>query len=158
MAIYSITNDVDLDLLVALLRGNLRYPDGVVYANGTESQPTGIEYSPDLSASDQTLFAALVEKASAPTRFKALPDWSTYTIDQATAAITAAIFSGQSQAEVEAAITTAITNAPNTIAGVKTVMGQLFIQAADQIIAIRGILIVMGKMIVWLRDVILALH
>lgn len=158
MSIYSITTDVDLDLLLALLRGNLRYPDGIAYANGIDVKPTGIEYVTDLTPTEQALFSALVEKASAPTRFKALPDWSTYTIEQATAAITSAIFNGQSQADVEAAITTAITNAPNTIAGVKTVMGQLFIQAADQIIAIRSILVAMGKMLVWLRNIVLALH
>ncbi len=96
-----------------------------------------------------------LDEADAKTSFRSLPNWATYTSAQAESAIKDAIFNGQTQAQVESAITSAITAAPNTIAGVKTVMNSLFIQAATQIIATRDILVVMAKMLVWLRTIVI---
>lgn len=155
MATYPIANDADLDLLIALLRAHLRAPDGISFANGQTSGDAVAEYTQSLTAPEETIFNALMLRARARSQFGTLPDWASYTADEATAAINNAIFSGQTQAQVEAAITNAITNAPNTTAGVKTAMNTLFIQAADQIITMRGILIVMGKMLVWLRDIVI---
>lgn len=155
MATYPISNDVDLNLLIALLRAHLRVPDGIMFANGGTSIADKVEYVQTLTAPEETIFNTLMLRARARAQFDALPDWATYTADEATAAITNAIFGGQTQAQVETAITNAITNAPNTTAGVKTVMNTLFIQAADQIITMRGILVIMGKMLVWLRDIVI---
>lgn len=162
MTQFTITPDIDVNLLKILMQSNLRLPDQVVIAGnlikaytGEETIIASIIFLTDLTPAELALLNALAEKARSKASFNNLPNWATFTADEAETSITNAIFNGQTQAQVEAAITAAITGAPNTVAGVKTVMNTLFIQAADQIIAIRGILIIFGKILVWLRNIVL---
>lgn len=91
------------------------------------------------------------ESEAAKISFRQLSQWATYTADEARQAVMNAVFDGKSIESVTNEITVAITSAPNTIFGIKTVMGQLFVSVATQIINIRSVLTVMARMLVWLR-------
>ena len=156
MTQYPVTTDIEYALFVALLQKYLRVPQSTNGTSGSSGHTiTSVEYSIDLTVNEQAVLASIIERAGAIVNLNNLPNWASYTATQAESAITNSIFSGQTQAQVESSITTAITNAPATIAGLKTVMNTLFIQAADNIISIRGILVIFGRILVWLRDIVL---
>lgn len=76
--------------------------------------------------------------------FLNLPDWASWTAQEATDNITNAIFGGKTLAQIE----TDIDNLPATIAGMKTGLKS----AAAQIITIRTLLTFIAKAIVYIRD------
>lgn len=60
MSIHAIPSDVDIELLVRLLPIRLRAQSGVVFGSGLAAPPTALEFSPDLTAGEETTLAALI--------------------------------------------------------------------------------------------------
>jgi hypothetical protein len=78
--------------------------------------------------------------------FMDLPEWSTWTYQEAEANVTARIFNGWNQVQVDAWVD----GLPNTVAGMKTGLKQIGVA----ILAVRVILVAMAKAIVFLRDLV----
>lgn len=76
--------------------------------------------------------------------FSDLPEWATYTADEAVAAVHNAIAGGNTLAVMKSQID----GLPNSFAGMKTGLKAV----ADDIAAIRGILEKMAKVQIYLRD------
>jgi hypothetical protein len=109
----------------------------------TDSQLENLFSTPE-TLTEQTIIANYL---SAANNFNNLPNWSTWTAAEAETNITNLIFNGNTQAQQEA-----VANAlPFTQAG----MRQGFVNAVDNIIAIRSILVQMAKAIVYIRDYII---
>jgi hypothetical protein len=62
MSVHNIPTTIDLERLREKIRAQLREPSGVVFANGTISAPTALEFTPDLSAQDVTTLTTIVEQ------------------------------------------------------------------------------------------------
>jgi hypothetical protein len=109
----------------------------------TDSQLENLFSTPE-TLTEQTIIANYL---SAANNFNNLPNWSTWTAAETETNITNLIFNGNTQAQQEA-----VANAlPFTQAG----MRQGFVNAVDNIIAIRSILVQMAKAIVYIRDYII---
>jgi hypothetical protein len=83
----------------------------------------------------------------ARTHFRNLPDWSTWTPDQAKDYVTTTVLAGQSKAEVDAWIDTNVT----TLATAKTALKLL----ADETIDLRQITSNLAQAVLYLRDVVI---
>lgn len=74
MSIHVLPAGIDADTLRARLTRQLRAPSGIRYAD-LGSTPVAVEFTPDLSGSEQTTLASLLTSAtsqvSAPTRLRA---------------------------------------------------------------------------------------
>ena len=61
MSIHAVPADLDLGKAHRLLRRFLREPSGVVYGASTFGPPAAVEFTPDLSAQEQTALAAILD-------------------------------------------------------------------------------------------------
>ena len=80
--------------------------------------------------------------------YSALPDWAkTGTANEAETCITNQIFSGQTQAQVDAWIDTNVTN----IATAKIALKQI----AGAVITMRGLFVLTAKLLIYIRDLVI---
>jgi hypothetical protein len=100
-----------------------------------------------VSAEETELLTAYI---AAPSAFRALPNWSTWTPAQAEEYISTSILSGSTQVQIDAWIDSTVTN----LAGARTAFKQL----AGSLIATRIILINVAKAILFLRDLLVTLR
>lgn len=62
MSVHNLPANIDVDLARFLLLKYLRAPSGVIYGNGMNQKPTAIEFTPDLTAQEQTTLAAIATR------------------------------------------------------------------------------------------------
>ena len=62
MSVHNLPAGVDIDLADFLIHKYLRAPSGYIYGNGTRAAPTAIEFTPDLSAAEQTTLADIAQR------------------------------------------------------------------------------------------------
>lgn len=110
---------------------------------------THIGTLPDLTAAQITELNAILSTAQAGANLHSLPNWSTWSAQQASDFVTNNILGGQTQAQIDAAIDATAT----TLAGVRTILHQI----GTAIISIRNILAAMAQAIVFIRDILLRL-
>ncbi len=144
MSKHAIPNDIDLTLLYRALVSKLRAPAGIVFSNGTQERPTELEFTPDLEAGELAALEVILEYTASAARFEALPDWATWTAEEAAQHITGAIFAGKTLAQVDADIDLL----PATVAGMRTGLHQ----AAAALIAVRVILTALARAVIYLRN------
>lgn len=157
MSIHNVPPGIDIDLAIFLLRKYLRFPEGIVYGNGEFNPPTAIEFIPDLTPAQVNVLASIAARLTATGDIDAVPNWATYSGQQATDAIHAAIFNGQDAATIKASIASQLTDITTAnvsqinarLAVIRTLLGN----AVDAIIAVRTVLEAMGKMLAYIRDV-----
>jgi hypothetical protein len=82
--------------------------------------------------------------------FLNLPEWATWTAQEATDAIQAKVLTGQTKAQIDAWVDGNVTN----IASARTALKLL----AGAIIDLRTILMVMAKMLILLRDIVIRMR
>lgn len=99
-----------------------------------------------VNAASPAELAQLEELRQARAGFMSLPNWSTWSPQQASDYVTANILQGWSQAQADAYITSTAT----TIAGVQTVLKQV----AAGLIAIRAILAALGMGVLYIRNLV----
>lgn len=159
MSIHTIPPNIDIELAYVLLIRYLRRPDGIVYGNGDNQPPTAIEFVPDLTPTEQNILSALAIRLTAFTDLDNVPNWATYSGQQAQDAVHTAVFNGQDAATIKANIASQLTNI--TTANVAQINARLDVirtllgNAVDAIIAIRGILENIGKLLAYIRDIAL---
>lgn len=156
MSIYSLSQGIDFPALVFSTRKFLGR--NFIYDGNSTTIPTEVEFIPDLTLEENAVFLSLINYCSSLSNFNSLPNWTSWTAEEAETNITNSIFSGAAATTVKNNIASQITAAPNTIAGVKTVMNDLFGQTADAIITIRSLLVNMGKAIIYLRNILIKLR
>jgi hypothetical protein len=90
MSTHALAVPVHQSRLRALLADRLRDPSGVVFGNGLAAPPTALEFTPDLSADEQTILADVVTAAVSPDAAASLEQAQARTdvADQYAAAIT----------------------------------------------------------------------
>ncbi len=71
MSRHTIPAVADTDKLNRILVRALRAPNGAVYENGTHQPPTALEFTPDLTATEQDTLTALLAIADRP-----MTDWT----------------------------------------------------------------------------------
>lgn len=151
MSTHTIPVSVDVLLLIRAFPDQLRYPVGIIFANGIAAKPTALEFTPDLSPAEETTLGGIFSLASCVSDFETLNNgWWTWTAAEAETNIRGMIFNGKDLAGVELDID----GLPATIAGMKTGLKQ----AAAQIITLRTICIALAKMDVFLRNVAIKLR
>lgn len=136
--------------------------ENVHYLEVESSLPTGqLEtlFAPAETAAEQ---AAVADYIAATGGFNALPNWATWTAEEAETNLTAAIFNGATAAAVKANIASTLTDITTAnvsqinarLAVIRTLLGN----AVDAIVAIRGILAALGQAIVYLRNLVVRLR
>lgn len=63
MSLHPIPLGIDIARARALCIAHLREPSGVVYANGLNSPPTAVEFTPDLLPDEQATLAQIISAA-----------------------------------------------------------------------------------------------
>lgn len=84
--------------------------------------------------------------AQAKADFRSLPNYATFTPDEAESAVVAAVLGGQSKAELDAEIDAL----PNSVAGMKTGLKQL----AGGVVDLRAVLGKVARMVTYLRVIV----
>lgn len=117
-----------------------------------------VTFSPDLTSNEILLLSAAADIVNASHNFLVLPDWSTFTAQQASDFINSNILSGQTQAQLDALINTNIANITvANVAQINTALAGIrsaFSLVASGIISIRTILQALAKAIVFLRNLV----
>jgi len=157
MTTYVIPNDVDLELMKVLVVRYLRRPDGIVYADGMFSPPTALEYDPDLTPGEEVTLNRIIVKSRASALFDAMPNWATWSGDEAEAYVHDSILLGQTQAQVDAWIDAQITDLTTAnLAQINARMAAIRIALktiAAGLITTRTVLSGLARAIMYLRDV-----
>lgn len=157
MSVQAIPVGIDISMLYELCNEN--FGRGFVYDGNSPTPPTSVTFTPDLTPSEVTTFARLVDAALSVANFKNLPNWSTWTSQEASDWFNANIWNGLTQAQVNSYVDTTIVNI--TTANVNQINAQLanirtvIKTAATAVIAIRTALSAMAKALIYIRNLIL---
>lgn len=107
-----------------------------------------VTFNPDLTTGEAGIFNSLVTITDASDSFLALPNWSSYTPQQASDVIINNVLPGIT---TRTDIDTFVAGLPNTVAGMKTGLTQV----AYSLLAVRDILVALAKAIVYIRNLLL---
>lgn len=157
MTFYPIVSGTNLILLDQFCQTN--FGRSFSYDGNSPTYPTGVFFTPDLTPTQITAFNGLVEKSSSAVGFGTLPNWASFSIQDASDFVLNNILSGQTQAQLDALINTNIANI--TVANVTQINTALagirsaFSLVAAGIISIRTILQALAKAIVFLRNLVI---
>lgn len=133
--VFDRINDFGETIHIVVIESSL----DVTLINGLVSTPT--------TPTESSLLQLVINSAG---NFDSLPDWSTWTAQEANDYVTSNILNGWNQAQVDSYIDTNVTS----LAGARTA----FKQIGAAIISIRTIMTFMAKAVVYLRDYTLRLR
>lgn len=155
----AIPNDVDVDYLLALVRRYIGLPCGIAYPDDNRDLPASeFVFDDELTPAQQQIFARVVEKSRATVLFESLPNWATWTGQEAADYVDSNILLGQTQVQLENWIDSQITDLTTAnlaqinarMAAIRTALKTI----VEGLIAVRVILSATAKAIMYLRDII----
>ena len=142
MSIHTIPTGTDVFVLDRL--SNTVIGRGFLY--DTVNPPSSVVYTPDLTAQEEILFIAILEKVTADIELSNLPNWATWTASEAASFVNNNILNGQSQAQIDAYIDANV----NSLTEARNVLKLL----ASSFISTRSILVGIAKAIIYIRNII----
>lgn len=156
MSTHAIPPETNISLLMNLSSKNL---DRIFTFDEQANPPTQVTYTPDLTAGELVIFNKIVDYASSKGKFDALPNYATWTPQEAYDNTFNAVFNGQDAATIKGNITTQLTDITTAnVAQINArlaVIRTLFGNAVDAIVAMRLILATAIKMLAYLRNLII---
>ena len=165
---FTLLNQSDAPIVISILENNgyssfLRADGALVVTHDNYDAVKALinEYIPHLSAEELALIQLIKDtENNAITKYSQLPEWAkTGTADEAQTYITNQIFSGQTNAQVDAWIDANITNI--TVANVTQINTRLTnIRAglklvAGAILSLRDLFILTSKLLIYIKDLVI---
>lgn len=152
MSVHPIPIGIDTIVLERVIRLRLLRISGFVfiYGNGAGQNPTAVEFTPDIDATEEPYLQKAFEYAVQVSAFESLPDWANWTGAQAENHIHNAILNGKTLAQLEQDID----GLPATVEGMKIGLKQV----AAALVDIRSILEKLAKAIIYIRNLVMNLR
>lgn len=151
MSDHTIPQGTDLLVLSRLCRAVIGRD--FTYDAQSFTPPTSVTFLPDLTTDEATAFTGLLDVASSNINFRNLPNWATWTAQEASDAVQNGIWNGLDQTAVNNYIDTTLSG--TTLATLKPQIITVLKQTATAVLSIRTILVALAKAIVYLRNLAL---